>query len=135
MNKLVHELLYRTPFIAVSWIFGPLFPDLVKLVENGRIAPGRAIDLGCGVGVEAVYLAQNGFEVTGADFSPTALKRARRNARKAGVEVDFYQEDFTNLRKVEGTYDLLLDVGAFHDQALTPKSAPKSVSRSAAFAA
>lgn len=46
MNKLVYEMLYRIPFIPKSLIFGPLLPDLVELVESGRIAPGRAIDLG-----------------------------------------------------------------------------------------
>jgi cyclopropane fatty-acyl-phospholipid synthase-like methyltransferase len=115
MNKLVYEFLYRFPFVPISWIFGPLFPDLVRLVESGRIAPGRAIDLGCGVGIEAIYLAENGFEVTGVDFSPTAIRRARRNTRKAGVNVELFQEDLTDLRRVNGTYDLLLDVGALSD--------------------
>lgn len=56
MNKSGYRLLYRFPFVSVSWTFGPLLPHLVRLVESGRILPGRAIDLGCGVGVEAVYL-------------------------------------------------------------------------------
>ncbi|MFQ5923556.1 MAG: class I SAM-dependent methyltransferase [Anaerolineales bacterium] len=115
MNKLVYELLYRVPFIPKSWIFGPLLPELVELVESGRIAPGRAIDLGCGVGVEAIYLATNGFDVTGVDFSPTAIKRARNNAREAGVEVRFVEEDLTDLRQISGAYDLLVDVGALDD--------------------
>ena len=123
MNKLVYELLYRFPFVPISWIFDPLFPDLVELVESGRIAPGRAIDLGCGVGVEAIYLAQNGFDVTGVDFSPTAIRRANKNAREAGVQVRFVQDDLTDLRDVPGTYDLLLDVGAFSDLDQGPRDA------------
>jgi cyclopropane fatty-acyl-phospholipid synthase-like methyltransferase len=115
MSKLVYEFLYRFPFVPISWIMGPLFPDLVRLVESGRIAPGRAIDLGCGVGVEAIYLAQSGFDVTGVDFSPTAIRRANKNAREAGVQVRFVQDDLTDLRHVSGTYELLLDVGAFSD--------------------
>jgi cyclopropane fatty-acyl-phospholipid synthase-like methyltransferase len=115
MHILIYELLYRIPFVPIAWIFGPLFPDLVKLVESGRIEPGRAIDLGCGVGIEAIYLAESGFDVIGVDFSPTAIRRARRNARKAGVEVAFYQEDLTDLQQVNGTYDFLLDVGALSD--------------------
>lgn len=101
--------------MPIAWIFGSILPDLVELVESGRIAPGRAIDLGCGVGVEAIYLAKNGFEVTGVDFSPTAIKRARKDARAAGVEVRFVEDDLTNLRQVNGVYDLLLDVGALND--------------------
>ena len=115
MNKLIYEILYRFPFAPISWIMGPLLPDLVKLVDGGRIAPCRAIDLGCGVGVEAIYLAQNGFEVTGVDFSPTAIRRANKNSREAGVQIRFIQDDLTDPRHVTGTYDLLLDVGAFSD--------------------
>ncbi len=121
MHILIYELLYRIPFMPISWIFGPLLPDLVKLIESGRIAHGRAIDLGCGVGLEAVYLAENGFQVTGVDFSPTAIRRARRNARRAGVEVRLLQADLTKLRQVTGTYDFLLDVGAFSDMSQTQR--------------
>jgi cyclopropane fatty-acyl-phospholipid synthase-like methyltransferase len=115
MNKLTYEILYRFPFVPISWIMGPILPDLVKLVEGGRLTRGRAIDLGCGVGVEAIYLAQNGFDVTGVDFSPTAIRRARRDARDSGVEVNFIQDDLTDLQHVSGTFDLLIDVGAFSD--------------------
>lgn len=113
--KWLYELLYRIPFVPIEWIFGPLVPALVELVENGRVPPGRAIDLGCGVGVEAIYLARHGFDVTGVDFSPTAIKRARRNAREAGVQVTFVEDDLTNLRHVSGTFDLLVDIGALYD--------------------
>lgn len=113
MNKWLYELLYRLRF--GSWIFGPLLPDLVELVENGRIPPGRAIDLGCGVGVEVIYLAKNGFDMTGVDFSPTAIKQARAKSQSAGVEVRFIEEDLTDLRQVSGAFDLLVDVGALND--------------------
>jgi cyclopropane fatty-acyl-phospholipid synthase-like methyltransferase len=113
--KWLYEFFYRIPFIPIAWIFGPLVPPLVDLVENGRLPPGRAIDLGCGVGVEAIYLARNGFDVTGVDFSPTAIKRARRNAREAGVQVTFVEDDLTDLRQVSGTFDLLVDIGALYD--------------------
>ncbi len=121
MHILIYELLYRIPFVPISWIFGPLLPDLVNLVESGRIPPGRAIDLGCGVGLEAIYLAEKGFLVTGVDFSPTAIGRSRRNARRAGVEIELLQEDLTDLREVTGTYDFLLDVGAFSDMSQTQR--------------
>ncbi len=113
MNKWLYELFYRLRY--GSWIFGPLLPELVELVESGRIAPGRAIDLGCGVGAEAIYLAKNGFDVTGVDFSPTAIKQARSKSQAAGVEVRFVVDDLTNLLQVSGEYDLLLDVGALSD--------------------
>ena len=117
MNKWIYELFYRIPFIPISWIFGSPqeMDEYVELVESGRIAPGRAIDLGCGEGGNAVYLSKNGFEVTGIDFSPTAIKRARANAQTAGVEVTFFTDDLTKLRHVSGTFDLLVDFGALND--------------------
>jgi cyclopropane fatty-acyl-phospholipid synthase-like methyltransferase len=81
--------------------------------------PGRALELGCGDGRDAIFLAQNGFEVTAVDFSPTALKMARINARKnvqeAGISVNLLQDDVTKLCRLTGTFDLVVDIGAFND--------------------
>lgn len=117
MNKWVYELFYRLPFIPISWIFGSPheIQAYTQLVENGDIPVGRAIDLGCGEGSNAIYLAQKGFDVTGADFSPTAIKRAKSNSQKADVEVNFIVEDLTNIHHVSGTFDLLVDFGALND--------------------
>ena len=71
-------------------------------MASGCIAPGRAIDLGCGVGAEAIYLAKNGFDATGVDFSPTANKQARAKSQTAGVEVRFVVDDLANLLQVSG---------------------------------
>ncbi|MEW5990370.1 MAG: methyltransferase domain-containing protein [Chloroflexota bacterium] len=89
------------------WI-GPPRPELVRLVDDGALAPGRAIDLGCGVGDNAIFLARRGFEVTAVDFAPSAVARARANAREAGVAVDFLVDDLTRLRRVHGEFDLLV---------------------------
>jgi len=117
MNKWIYELFYRIPFVPISWIFGSAheLQEYAQLVESGTIAPGRAIDLGCGGGSNAIYLSKNGFDVTGIDFSPTAIKRATSNAQTAGVEVIFVEDDLTNLRHVSGTFDLLVDFGALND--------------------
>jgi cyclopropane fatty-acyl-phospholipid synthase-like methyltransferase len=115
MKKWIYELLYRFPFVPIAWIFGH-HTILEELVERGYITPGRAIDLGCGEGSNAaIFLAMNGFDVTGVDFSPTAIKRARKNAHASGVEVTFIEDDLTNLRNVRGSFDLLVDFGALND--------------------
>ena len=117
MNKWLYEFFYRIPFIPISWIFGSPH-EMVKyseLIESGVIPPGRAIDLGCGEGSNAIYLAKCGFDVTGVDFSHTAIKRATTHAQAEGVEVTFVEDDLTNLRHVNGTYDLLVDFGALND--------------------
>ena len=117
VTRFTYEWLYRVIRllrIPISFVFGT-HPELQELVESGRLRPGRAIDLGCGAGRESVYLAQQGFEVTGVDYSSTAIGMATRAAREAGVEVRFVVDDLTNLRRVQGTFDVLVDYGAIND--------------------
>jgi len=115
MKKWFYEFVYR--FVPGDWIFGSTskIESFVELAIDGRIEPGRTITLGCGVGRESIYLARKGFDVIGLDFSPTAIKRARRRAKAAGVEVQFILDDLTNLQHVSGTFDLVTDFGALND--------------------
>ena len=110
--KWFYELLYRR--FRAPWDIGPR-GELVALVENGRIQPGKAIDLGSGTASNCVYLAQRGFEVTGVDFAGAAVDLGRARAREAGVQVDFIQDDLTDLRNVTGPFDLLVDYGTMDD--------------------
>jgi 2-polyprenyl-3-methyl-5-hydroxy-6-metoxy-1,4-benzoquinol methylase len=66
---------------------------LVDLIEIGKVKPCKAIDLGCGAGNYAIYLASIGFDVTGVDLSPTAIKIAKENAKKKGVTSNFLIAD------------------------------------------
>src|SRR5512147_2591515 len=101
MMKLFYENMYR--YFKTPWDRGAR-QELVALVESGRIQPGRALDLGCGVGANAIYLAQHGFEVTGVDFAKAAIEKARTRAREASVQVNFIVDDLTNLRHVPETF-------------------------------
>lgn len=114
--KWMYELMYRYSFVPIPYDVGPR-DELVGLVENGRIKPCRAIDLGCGTASNVVYLAQHGFDVTGVDFSPAAINMGRARARDAGVEVTFIEDDLTNLHHANGTFDLLVDYGTLDDLA------------------
>ena len=87
----------------------------MSLVESGRIQPCRTVDLGCGAGANAIYLAQKGFEVTGVDYAEAAIKTARARAKEAGTQVNFLVDDLTNLRHVSGTFDFLFDYGVLDD--------------------
>jgi SAM-dependent methyltransferase len=85
--------------------------------EDGRQPPhGPALDLGCGGGLWSIELARRGWEVTGIDIVPKALRTARERAREAGVEVRFVQGDLATLRAAEvgSGFRLLLDFGAVH---------------------
>ena len=82
----------------------------------GRPAAGstRVLDIGCGLGDNAVYLAKNGHTVTGLDISPTALKTAEQRAKDAGVDVKFAVADSTKLDGYTDAFDTVIDSGLFH---------------------
>ena len=87
--------------------------------EAGREPPyGPVLDLGCGSGIWAVELAARGWQVTGIDFVPKALRRARERARDAGVELRLIEGDVTKLGSagVGSGFPFLMDFGLFHDE-------------------
>jgi SAM-dependent methyltransferase len=96
------------------WDLGPR-KELVDVVESGRVQPCRAIDLGCGTASNAIFLAQRGFEVTGADYSPAAIALCRERGAAAGVAVEWIEDDLTHLRHVNGQFDFLVDWGVYDD--------------------
>jgi len=112
--KWFYQLLYR--YFRAPWDIGPR-RELVDLVEGGRIKPCRAIDLGSGTASNAIFLAQHGFDVTGVDFAPAAIDKGRRMALEAGVNATFIVDDLTNLQRVSGIFDLLVDYGTLDDLA------------------
>jgi SAM-dependent methyltransferase len=110
--KQFYEITYR--YFQAPWDIGAR-EELVALVKGGRIQPCRAIDLGCGAGANAIYLAQQGFDVTGVDYTQAAIEKARARAQEAGVQVNFLVDDLTNLRQASGPFDFLLDYGVLDD--------------------
>lgn len=104
------------------WDTGITPPEVVALIEGEGLTPGRAIDLGCGTGTNAIYLAQHGWQAVGIDFAGRAIRTARRKARRAGVadRTRFITADVTRLASLDlgGLFDLALDIGCGH--ALTP---------------
>jgi SAM-dependent methyltransferase len=93
-------------------------PDesLASCLERGLLTPGRALDLGCGPGRNALLLAASGFEVDAVDLSPAAIAWAEERARQQGAEVNFLRGDAFTLADtaLSGPYDLIYDSGCFH---------------------
>lgn len=74
----------------------------------GSLPAGRAVDVACGEGRNAIWLAASGWQVTAADFSAAALERGRLLAEEAGVSVDWRQADVRRLDLPAGQFDLVL---------------------------
>jgi len=115
MRRLWFTLAYL--FSRPRWDTNITPPELVELIETQRLAPGRALDLGCGTGTNVIYLAKHGWQAVGVDFVGKAIATAKRKAKAAGVAADFYQGDVTSLDFLQPPFDFALDIGCFHSLA------------------
>ena len=88
--------------------------DNVVTWQTQGLVHGAVLDIGCGLGDNAIYLAKQGFDVTGLDISPTALSTAERRAKDAGVHVTFAVTDSTKLEGFTDAFDTIVDSGMFH---------------------
>jgi SAM-dependent methyltransferase len=83
-------------------------PNRFLVAEVAELPPGRALDLACGEGRNAVWLAEQGWQVTGVDFADVALTKARNLAAARAVEVDWVHADLLAFRPERRAYDLVL---------------------------
>jgi len=97
----------------IPWDIGGPQPVVQQLVAYGAIR-GEVLDPGTGPGHHAIYYASQGFSTKGVDGSPTAIERAKRNAERAGVQVDFQVADATRLDGFEGRFDTVMDSAFYH---------------------
>ncbi len=102
---------YQSGFLP--WDTGTADPYLASAVESGAIAPGKALEVGCGTGTNVLYLAEKGFDVWGVDLAPTAIARAlerlegRPNARAEVL-------DFLEAPLPQTGFTFVYDRGCFH---------------------
>ena len=82
-------------------------PNIFLVSEIAGLAPGRALDLACGEGRNAVWLAEQGWSATGVDFSDMGLDKGRRLAAERGVEVEWVCADATTWEPPAETFDLV----------------------------
>ena len=96
------------------WETGHPSTELQRVVAEDKIAPCPMLELGCGTGGNAVWLAQRGFDVTALDISPLAIERARQRAAAAGVNVRFLLADVLDGPDVGGPFGFFFDRGCYH---------------------
>jgi methyl halide transferase len=107
------DLPFRTRS-AAEWDKGGPALKLKALVERGELEQCRIVELGCGSGNDAIYLASQGFNVTGIDIAPTALCYAAAKAQAAGVDVNWVLADVQALPEL-GKFDFIFDRGCYHN--------------------
>ena len=113
--SLLYRVMYRIGF--PPWDTGRVPRELSALVEGaGALPAARALDIGCGTGTQAMYLAGIGWHVTAIDAVDRPLARARARADAAGVNVDWLKADVAELGALglEPGFTLAFDRGCFH---------------------
>ena len=113
MQNLYRRILFQYLYYGQpKWDTGISPPELFEFIE--KHAPGRAIDIGCGTGTNVITLARAGWQVTGVDFAPRAIKLAKRKIQDAGIQAELYNKDATALDGIVGPFDFAFDLGCFH---------------------
>ncbi len=99
----------------LPWDTGHPSEHLVEIVEGGTVKPGPALEVGCGTGTNAWWLASKGFDVVAVDLSPLAIERARaRTASAPTGKVRFEVLDFLAADPPGGPFRFVFDRGCFH---------------------
>lgn len=99
----------------IPWEVGGPSPELEKIVHDGIIVPpARVLDIGCGLGSQAQFLAQHGFETVGIDIAPTAITKAKKLAEFTNTTVTFQVADVASAPFKSESFDVVYDRICFH---------------------
>ena len=108
-RRILFQYLY---FRKPPWDTGISPPELLEFIQTH--SPGRAIDIGCGTGTNVITLSRAGWDVTGVDFAPRAIKFAKQKLSQTGIQAKLLIGDATKLEGITGPFDFALDLGCFH---------------------
>ena len=98
----------------MPWDTGHPSSELQRVIREHKIQPCRALEIGCGTGTNSLWLAQQGFSVTGVDVAPLAIEQAIARAREAGVQAEFQVADVLALADLGAPFGFFFDRGCYH---------------------
>jgi 2-polyprenyl-3-methyl-5-hydroxy-6-metoxy-1,4-benzoquinol methylase len=111
MEKIYNDL----PPSEIPWNIETPPEALKSIVTGGKVKPCKTIDLGCGTGNYAIYMASQGFDVTGIDISSTAIEFAKKSANQRGIKCNFTVADVLGeLNDILGKFDFAFDWELLH---------------------
>ncbi|MCS7159129.1 MAG: class I SAM-dependent methyltransferase [Gemmatales bacterium] len=96
------------------WDTGRPDEELIRILDEKWFGPCRCVEIGCGTGTNAIWLAQRGFDVTAFDISPLAIEKARAKAEALGVSVRFLVGDVFDPPDCGAPFPLVFDRGVYH---------------------
>lgn len=96
------------------WDTGEPSRHLIEFVGSGAVRPGRVLEVGCGTGTNARWLAEQGFSVLGIDVASLAIEKARGKTAGTSLDCRFERMDFLKDAVPGGPFDFVFDLGCFH---------------------
>ncbi len=111
--QIIHCLKSNLKYIGrPPWDTNQSPPELLEFIQTHPA--GKALDLGCGTGMNCLTLAKAGWQTTGIDFAWRAIQLARKRFKEDGLTGQFRMADVTKLAESANTFDLVLDIGCYH---------------------
>lgn len=98
----------------IPWYSDKPDQEFVELIETEKIKPCCVLDVGCGAGTDAIYLASTGYTVTAMDISQKAIKITKKKAEKVGAKINFIVGNFLEVEFDNESFDFINDRGCFH---------------------
>lgn len=111
-DKEILEKTYEKPGAVWTSVEPPI--ELVELIESKKIRQCKCLDSGCGEGFFSIYLASQGFDVTGVDLSENAISYAKENAEKQEIKIKFIAMDVADLDKLNEKFDFIFEWALLH---------------------
>ncbi|HEX7556170.1 MAG TPA: class I SAM-dependent methyltransferase [Leptolinea sp.] len=126
MKISLHQLLFNIQYLGnPPWDTNQSPPELLEFIQNHPA--GRALDIGCGTGMNCFTLAKAGWQTTGVDFAWRAIRLAEERFRKNDLMGKFIKADITCLNELFTEFDLVLDIGCYHSLPATSRQAYRSL--------
>jgi len=109
------ESIYLRPNNA-PWTYSQIPSEFSDLIKNGIISPpGKVLEIGCGEGHQAIFLAKSGFDVVAIDRSRNAINFAKQNASKQKINVDFRNQEYHQIDSYKEKFDFIFDWRFLHE--------------------